>query len=92
MYVAYLDIAGNRTTSSEAQDLLALLGILLLLHTSFNAAVYSVMDDQFRKDAKKLCCCCSCIKQNACKIPSNIASSSSETMSLKRMNLVTSTV
>ena len=61
IFFAYLDIADNREPSSEASDVLQLLGILLLLHTSFNAAVYSIMDDHFREDARKLCCCfCSC--------------------------------
>ena len=58
IFVVYLELADYRESLTEAWDVLQLFGILLLLHTSFNPAVYSIMDSQFRNDVKELCCFC----------------------------------
>lgn len=54
----YLDIAEKRYKENNVWDILQVFGVLLLLHTSFNPAVYSIMDKKFRADAKAVCCCC----------------------------------
>lgn len=83
IFFAYLDIADKRGKYSETWDVLQMLGILLLLHTSFNAAVYSIMDNQFRTDAKELCCCCN-KKAGSSKRTSSSTSSTSANKSGSR--------
>ena len=90
IFFAYLDIADNRETFSKASDVLQLFGIILLLHTSFNAAVYSVMDENFREDARKLCCFCN--RKGGREDSSATASSSNGNNSSQEAKKASSTV
>ena len=88
IFFAYLEFGDkkNITSITTEWDVLQMLGIILLLHTSFNAAVYIIMDKKFRKDAKKLCCCC-CIKINPRKKRSSTTTSSLSMSKLSKIEM-----
>ncbi len=58
IYAFYVKFSVDGEPTGNTWDILQMFGVLLLLHTSFNPAVYSIMDKNFRKEAKMVCCHC----------------------------------
>ena len=58
IFFGYLEIGNKFHVFTQEWDILQMSAVILLFHASFNAVLYSIVDEEFRRDVKELFCCC----------------------------------